>query len=114
MGLGELILVAFGERNLYLSHNPKITFFKKVYKKHSNFAIESIPQYLKVTPNFGKKVTVLVASSSENLFLSSRNIPNIYLVEATSASTYDLLDCEKLLFDKAGLVLLNKNLMVTS
>ena len=70
--------------------------------------------FLKRLNIFGKKVTVLVASSSENLFLSSRNIPNIYLVEATSASTYDLLDCEKLLFDKAGLVLLNKNLMVTS
>ena len=71
-------------------------------------------EFLKRLNIFGKKVTVLVASSSENLFLSSRNIPNIYLVEATSASTYDLLDCEKLLFDKAGLVLLNKNLMVTS
>ena len=62
----------------------------------------------------GKKLTVLVASFNEDLFLSSRNIPNIYLVEATSASTYDLLDCEKLLFDKAGLALLNKKLMVSN
>ena len=71
-------------------------------------------EFLKRLNISGKKVTILVASLSENLFLSSRNVPNIYLVEATSASTYDLLDCEKLLFDKAGLVLLNKNLMVTS
>ena len=62
----------------------------------------------------GKKLTVLVASFSEDLFLSSRNIPNIYLVEATSASTYDLLDCEKLLIDKAALSILNKQLMVAS
>ena len=62
----------------------------------------------------GKKLTVLVASFNEDLFLSSRNIPNIYLVEATSASTYDLLDCEKLLIDKAALSILNKQLMVAS
>ena len=62
----------------------------------------------------GKKLTVLVSSFNEDLFLSSRNIPNIYLVEATSASTYDLLDCEKLLIDKAALSILNKKLMVAS
>ena len=62
----------------------------------------------------GKKLTILVASFNEHLFLSSRNIPNIYLVEATSASTYDLLDCEKLLIDKAALSILNKQLMVAS
>jgi len=62
----------------------------------------------------GKKLTVLVSSFNKDLFLSSRNIPNIYLVEATSASTYDLLDCEKLLIDKAALSILNKQLMVAS
>ena len=71
-------------------------------------------EFLKALNISGKKVTILVASLSENLFLSSRNVPNIYLVEATSASTYDLLDCEKLLFDKAGLALLNKKLMVSN
>ena len=71
-------------------------------------------EFLKILNISGKKVTILVASLSENLFLSSRNIPNIYLVESTSASTYDLLDCEKLLFDKAGLALLNKKLMVSN
>ena len=58
----------------------------------------------------GKKITILVAAYSDDLFLAARNIPNIYLVEATSASTYDLLDCESLLFDKAGLSLINNQL----
>ena len=58
----------------------------------------------------GRKITILVAGYSDDLFLAVRNIPNIYLVEATSASTYDLLDCESLLFDKAGLSLINKQL----
>ena len=57
-----------------------------------------------------KKITILVAGYSDDLFLAVRNIPNIYLVDATSASTYDLLDCETLLFDKAGLSLINNQL----
>lgn len=60
----------------------------------------------------GKKVTILVSSYSDNVFLAARNIPNIYVVEATSASTYDLLDCEILLAEKAGLALLNEQLIV--
>ena len=62
----------------------------------------------------GKKVTVLVASYNDNVFLAARNIPNVYVVEATSASTYDLLDCEVLLAEKSGLALLNEQLMVKS
>ena len=62
----------------------------------------------------GKKVTVLVASYNNNVFLAARNIPNVYVVEATSASTYDLLDCEVLLAEKSGLALLNEQLMVKS
>ena len=58
----------------------------------------------------GKKITILVAAYSDDLFLAARNIPNIYLVEATSSSTYDLLDCESLLFDKALLSLINEQL----
>ena len=56
----------------------------------------------------------MVASYNDNVFLAARNIPNIYVVEATSASTYDLLDCEVLLVEKAGLALLNEQLMVKS
>ncbi len=67
-------------------------------------------QLLKKLNLLDKKITILVAGYSDDLFLAVRNIPNIYLVEATSASTYDLLDCESLLFDKAGLSLINKQL----
>ena len=72
-------------------------------------------EFMQVLSTFGlegKKVTILVASYSDNVFLAARNIPNIYVVEAISASTYDLLDCEVLLAEKAGLALLNKQLIV--
>jgi len=57
-----------------------------------------------------KKITVLPSVIDDSLNLATRNIPNIFVVKATDASTYDLLDSEVLLFDKAGLTLLNKQL----
>ena len=80
----------------------------------SNGKTKEFIEILKALSLEGKKLTILVAADNEKLFLAARNIPNIYVVEATSASTYDLLDCEILLFDKAGLALLNDSLMVKS
>tara|TARA_B100001146_G_C16132561_1_gene413072 strand:- start:391 stop:1050 length:660 start_codon:yes stop_codon:yes gene_type:complete len=71
-------------------------------------------EILKVLSLEGKKLTILVSTDNEKVYLAARNIPNIYVVQATSASTYDLLDCEVLLFEKAGLVLLNDSLVVKS
>jgi len=42
MGGGLLQLSAYGSENDYLHGNPQITFFKTVYKRHTNFAMESI------------------------------------------------------------------------
>ena len=58
------------------------------------------------------KITLLVNSEKNNLFLAAPNLPNVYLVESTSASTYDLIDCEVIVAEKSGLELLNKQLMV--
>ena len=71
-------------------------------------------EILKVLRLEGKKLTILVSTDNEKVYLAARNIPNIYVVQATSASTYDLLDCEVLLFEKAGLALLNDSLIVKS
>ena len=39
---GLLELVAHGVQDIYLIGNPQITFFKVVYKRHTNFSMESI------------------------------------------------------------------------
>jgi len=45
MGCGTLLqLVSYGSQDIYLTGNPQITFFKAVYKRHTNFTIESIEQ----------------------------------------------------------------------
>jgi hypothetical protein len=42
MGGSLLQLVAYGAQDIYLTGNPQITFFKVVYKRHTNFSIEAI------------------------------------------------------------------------
>ena len=44
MGGGLMQLVQYGAQDLYLTGNPEITFFKAVYRRYTNFAMESIAQ----------------------------------------------------------------------
>ena len=44
MGGGLMQLVAYGAQDIYLTGNPQITFFKVVYRRHTNFGMESIEQ----------------------------------------------------------------------
>ena len=58
----------------------------------------------------GKKVTVIIDKMEENLYLGSRNINNICVVPARSASAYDLLDCQMILTDEESVEILNNQL----
>lgn len=63
---GSLIqLAAKGQSNLYLTEKPEITFFKSVYKRHTNFSIEPMPQYFSSVPNFGNKVSCTLAKTGD-------------------------------------------------
>ena len=44
MGGGLMQLVAYGAQDVYLTGNPQITFFKVVYRRHTNFSMECIQQ----------------------------------------------------------------------
>ena len=59
-GGGLLQLVAQGKQDIYLTGNPQITFFKLVYRRHTNFAVESMPMYFDGTPAFGQRITCVV------------------------------------------------------
>ena len=54
MAGGLIQLTAYGAQNIYLIENPSITFFKKVYRKHSNFACENINVQFDKIPSFRK------------------------------------------------------------
>ena len=53
MGGGLIQLIAIGEQDQFLTGNPQITFFKSVYKRHSNFAMEVKNQIFSGGVSFG-------------------------------------------------------------
>ena len=53
MGGGLLQLVAYGAQDVYLTGNPQITYFKVVYRRHTNFAMETQEFPLVGTIDFG-------------------------------------------------------------
>ena len=65
MGGGLMQLVAYGAQDIYLSGNPQITFFKVVYRRHTNFSMESIEQTFNGNPDFGKKVTCPISRNGD-------------------------------------------------
>ena len=54
MGGGLLDLAAYGAQDVYLTGNPQITFFKTVYRRHTNFSMESVKQTWVGNPNTGR------------------------------------------------------------
>ena len=58
-------LVAYGAQDVYLTGNPQITFFKVVYRRHTNFSMESIEQTFNGQADFGKKVTCTVSRNGD-------------------------------------------------
>jgi|TARA_B100001750_G_scaffold22346_1_gene14987 large subunit ribosomal protein L4 len=59
-----------------------------------------------------KKLTVLISDFNKNIEWSTQNLRYVYIVNASKASTYDLLDCEILLMDKDSLLVLTTMLKV--
>jgi large subunit ribosomal protein L4 len=57
-----------------------------------------------------KKILVLTGNLTKDLILSMRNLPNIALLDAMTASAYDLLDSQIILIDQKGLEMLNDGL----
>jgi hypothetical protein len=60
-------LVAYGAQDVYLTGNPQITFFKVVYRRHTNFAMEAVEQTFNGTAAEGKKVSCTVARNGDLL-----------------------------------------------
>ena len=58
-------LVAYGAQDIYLTGNPQITFFKVVYRRHTNFAMESIEQTLDGTVGFGNSVSSVISRNGD-------------------------------------------------
>ena len=58
-------LVAYGAQDVYLTGNPKVTFFQAVYRRHTNFAMENIEQTVNGTAADSGRVSVTIARNGD-------------------------------------------------
>jgi hypothetical protein len=65
MGGGLMQLVAYGAQDIYLTGNPQITFFKVVYRRHTNFSMEAIEQTLNGTAGYGNTSTSTISRNGD-------------------------------------------------
>ena len=65
MGGGLMQLVAYGAQDVYLTGNPQITFWKVTYRRHTNFAMESIEQTFNGQADFGRRVQCTVSRNGD-------------------------------------------------
>ena len=65
MGGGLLQLVAYGAQDVYLTGNPQITFFKVVYRRHTNFSLESIQQSINGNFDWGNRVSCQISRNGD-------------------------------------------------
>ena len=85
MGGALLQLVAYGAQDIYLTGNPQVTFFKMVYKKHTNFAIGQEKLVFTGTVDFDKKSTCIINRHGDLL-------SNVFLCINLPALTEKILD----------------------
>ena len=92
MGGGLMQLVAYGAQDVYLTGNPQITFWKVTYRRHTNFAMESIEQTFNGQADFGRRVqctvsemvTLHTALTFRSLFLKSTRTTTLPQVKVFS------------------------------
>ena len=84
-------LVAYGAQDVYLTGNPKVTFFQAVYKRHTNFAMELIQQTTNGSPSSSGRVSVTIARNGDlvgNMHVALTPISNV-LTSTNGASVFD-------------------------
>ena len=85
MGGGLMQLVAYGAQDIYLTGNPQITFFKVVYRRHTNFSMEAIRQTFSGTAAFGSDVTATISRNGDLVHRMYLEVDAIFNGTGTSA-----------------------------
>jgi hypothetical protein len=80
---GEIQLVAYGEENMFLNDDPQITFFKIIYRRYTNFSIETVQTNFLYQANFGRKISCEISKLGDLLHkmwlvMELPDIPIIY------------------------------------
>jgi hypothetical protein len=95
MGGGLLQLVAYGAQDAYLSGNPHITFWKILYKRHTNFAMEAMRVNFTGAPVYGQRVVAVV---NRNADLVWKTYVEVTLPDTEGADTTTATDANDILW----------------
>ena len=82
MGGGYIQLSAVGEQNAYLTGNPQITFFKSIYRRHTNFSIDLCKQVINGEATFNEKFNVIISRYGD--LLSNIYVDNVFELKTTA------------------------------
>jgi hypothetical protein len=91
MAGGLMQLVAYGAQDVYLTGNPQITFWNVSYKRHTNFAMESIEQTFNGQADFGRRVQCTISRNGDLAFRTYLQVtlPEIANTDAAYARWLD-------------------------
>ena len=78
-------LVAYGAQDVFLTGTPEITFWKVSYRRHTNFAMESIEQTFSGQADFGRRVTCTISRNGD---LAYRTYLQVTLPEINQSMAY--------------------------
>jgi len=82
-------LVAYGAQDVYLTGNPQITFWKVSYKRHTNFAMESIEQTFNGQADFGRRVTCTISRNGDLAYRTYLQVTLPEINQQMRSSTQD-------------------------
>ena len=86
MGGGLMDLVAYGAQDIYLTGNPQITFFKVVYRRHTNFSMETIQQTIQGS---GTLENTSETSATVNISRNGDLLSDVYISTPTAGTEGD-------------------------
>jgi hypothetical protein len=107
MGGGLLQLVAYGAQDAYITGNPHITFWKVLYKRHTNFAIEAMRVNFTGAPSYGQRVVAVVNRNADLIWKTYVEVTLPDTRSSATGKTYNVLWSGDSL-RRLGYILLNK------
>ena len=91
MGGGLLQLVAYGAQDAYITGNPHITFWKVMYKRHTNFAMEAMRVNFTGSPSYGQRSVVVINRNADLMFRTYLEVTLPDTRAAATGATQDVL-----------------------
>ena len=91
MGGGLLQLVAYGAQDAYITGNPHITFWKVLYKRHTNFAMEAFRVNFTGAPQYGQRVVAVINRNADLMYKTYLEVVLPDTQTSATGAAYDVL-----------------------